>query len=110
MENRQNAAVTVKKINKSQFLKYVAERGKLPHDDLLIAYNAIVDSIADLTANGYELSLTGFGTFSVKVHKGHPVQFTSKSVNVNDYAVLKFSASDVLNKRLRKIHAEKVKR
>lgn len=94
----------MRKMNKSQFIKYVAETNGLTQGDVRNVFDAVVKSIAELTADGYELSLAGFGVFFVKVHKGHPVRFTRKVINVNDYAVLKFSSSNTLNRNLRKVY------
>ena len=102
------------KLNKSQFLHLLAEKHcneqygavnpeqvRAYEGKLTKAYTEIVDGIAYYTGNGYELSLTGFGVFVMKHHKGHPVQFGKSKSKVSDYDVLKFSASDVLNRRLR---------
>lgn len=114
MKNSENnrIAVTekesaVNKMNKSQFLSYVAKKNDINSEILSQAYTAIVDGIADLTGNGRRLSLAGFGVFSAEIHKGHPVQFNPSAPHVDDYVVLKFSASDVLNRRIRKCYGEK---
>lgn len=96
--------MAVNKMNKSQFLAYVSECSGIDKKELAKSYSAIVEGIADLTAQGYELSFTGFGVFQMKTHKGHPVQFGSDRKLVKDYVVLKFSASDALNANLRKLH------
>lgn len=96
-----NAQQDEARMNKVEFLKHVAKENNMNADELHKAYDAIINGIAALTSQGYELCLTGFGVFSVKTHKGHPVQFGSVKTNVKDYAVLKFSASDVVNRALR---------
>lgn len=93
-----------KKVNKSKFLAYVAAKNGMSITDVTKVFDSIVDGIMELTGDGHELSLTGFGVFTVKTHKGHPVQFgaiNGKRPNVKDYAVLKYSASDVLNRQIR---------
>lgn len=96
--------MTANKMNKSQFLAYVSETSGIDRKELARSYSAIVDGIASLTAQGYELSFTGFGVFQMKTHKGHPVQFGADRKLVKDYVILKFSASDALNAKLRKLH------
>jgi nucleoid DNA-binding protein len=64
-------------------------------------YGALVDAIVEEVQNENYISLTGFGNFYLQHHKGHPVQFESSNSTVRDYKLLKFSASDALNRRLR---------
>lgn len=99
-----NVTIDTVKVNKSKFLAYAAAKHQMDVADLSKVYDVIVSSISDLTSQGHELSLTGFGVFSVKVHKGHPVQFGSSQSNVKDYPVLKFSASDALNRKIRETY------
>lgn len=94
------------KISKNQFLEDVARKHDMSVKDMTEAYNAIVEGIHDVVASGQTLSLTGFGSFYLQRHKGHPVQFEGNVSNVDDYVIFKFSASDVLNKRFRKEDAE----
>lgn len=70
-------------------------------------YKAAIAELEDVMVSGTKLSLTGFGSFYMKEHKGHPVQFWDETGNINNYMVFKFSASDVLNRRLRARIAEK---
>ena len=88
------------KISKKQFLADVAQKNDIPVKDITKAYDALTEGIHDIVMNGTILSLTGFGSFYLQKHKGHPVQFERRSA-VPDYVVFKFSASDVLNKRFR---------
>lgn len=97
--------MTKNKISKNQFLADVARNNDMSLEDITDAYNAIVNGIHDAVASGRTLSLTGFGSFYLQRHKGHPVQFEGRS-NVEDYVIFKFSASDVLNKRFRQEDAD----
>ena len=90
------------KINKNEFIKMVAEENGLKVKDVKFVYEAIVDKIRDVICDDQDLSLTGFGTFSLQKHKGHPIQFRSDSDKVDDYAVLKFAVSDALMTKIRK--------
>jgi nucleoid DNA-binding protein len=95
-----------KKINKNEFLESIAERYEMPLSDVRKIYDAIVDELKAVVCSGQDLSLTGFGTFSLKKHKGHPVQFESKADTVEDYVVLKFTASDVLITNIRDAYSQ----
>lgn len=93
-----------RKVNKNEFLEVIAAKNDMEVKDVKTIYDAIVDEIKAIVCNGQDLSLTGFGTFSLKKHKGHPVQFEAESDKVKDYVVLKFTASDVLMSRIRTAH------
>lgn len=94
---------TREKINKKVFLQAVAKDNGFEYDEVLDVYDAIVEGIKSVVRQGQRLTLTGFGTFYLAKHKGHPVQFEGKDGGgeVNDYVVFKFSSSDVLNKQFR---------
>ena len=97
----------VDKINKNEFLDRIAKKNGIPLADVKCVYNAIIDEFKTVMCSGSELSLTGFGTFSLKKHKGHHVQFDSKVVD--DYMVLKFRPSAVLMAKIRDAYADGVK-
>ena len=90
-----------KKINKNEFLENIAAKHNISVADARSAYDLIVDEIRCVICSGSDLSVTGFGTFSLQKHKGHPVQFKSKRGTVDDYVVLKFAVSDVLMSKIR---------
>lgn len=89
------------KVNKNDFFERVAKRSGTNIKAVKQIYEAIVDEITSIVCEGDNLSLTGFGTFSLKTHAGHPVQFKSDLKNVDAYSVLKFTASDVLMMKIR---------
>lgn len=97
--------MTKNKISKKHFLAAVARDSGMSVENMTKAYDAIVDGIRDQLAAGNTVSLTGFGSFYLQKHKGHPVQFEGHAV-IKDYIVMKFSASDVLNKRFREEYRE----
>ncbi len=90
-----------KKVNRNDFLQTVSENIDVPYGVVSAVYEGIADEIINVTKHGVKLSLTGFGAFYAQKHKGHPVQFSDSSETVDDYVVLKFSSSNVMNKRLR---------
>ena len=63
------------KVNKNEFLGEIAEKTGLELNVVKTVYNAFVDEIRSVVCRGKDLSLTVFGSFSLKKHKGHPVQF-----------------------------------
>ena len=89
------------KVNKSEFLKSIAEKTGVPLATVKTVYTGIVDEIRTVVCNNDYLSLTGFGAFMLKSHKGHPVQFESRTEKVQDYEVLKFAASNILMSSIR---------
>lgn len=93
------------KVNKNEFLSAIAEKTGLELGLVKTVYTALVDEIRVTVCRGEDLSLTGFGSFTLKKHKGHPVQFEAKSDKVKDYVVLKFAASDVLMSNIRHDYA-----
>lgn len=90
-----------KKINKNEFLDMIAKRNNVDVADIRQFYDSFVDGLTEIVCEGQGLSLTGFGTFSLKKHRGHPVQFGTNKEEVTDYMVLKFTASDVLMNKIR---------
>lgn len=90
-----------KKINKEMFIAAVAERTGLTQATVSTVFDAYQEEIIDRVTNNEEVSITGFGRFYLQRHKGHPVQFSSMNETVHDYVVFKFSASNVLNNKLR---------
>lgn len=89
------------KMNRSEFLARVAKRTGYSRRIVLEIYDAMVDEFVDVIQNKKQLLLTGFGTYFVQQHKGHPVQFSGGNDVVEDYDVLKFSPSNILKQRVR---------
>ena len=94
------------KVNKESFLESVAKDTGMSVASIASVYNSMVKVAEEVAVSGKELSLTGFGRFYLQRHKGHPVQFGTPSEKVHDYVVYKFSASNVLNNKLREIDRE----
>jgi nucleoid DNA-binding protein len=92
------------KVKDTAFLDRIAERRDLPYDLVLEVYEALLEGIVESASNDETIVFTGFGRFYRQQHKGHKVRFGAS--RVDDYSVLKFSASRPLNKSLDKIIAE----
>lgn len=58
----------------------------------------IFDIMSETLAGGEEIILRGFGTFKVKVHKGHCVEdiHTRKQRVMDDYRMVIFRPGDIL--------------
>lgn len=97
--------MTKNKISKKHFLAAVARDNGMSVENITKAWNAIEKELHDQLAAGKTVSLTGFGSFYLQNHKGHPVQFEGRAA-IQDYIVMKFSTSDVLNKRFRNEYHE----
>lgn len=90
------------KVNKNDFLEMVAKKNNMQPAEVRAIYDSMIEVARSILCKRQDLSLTGFGTFSLQTHKGHPVQFRKNSKNtVDDYVVLKFAVSDVLMSKIR---------
>ena len=89
------------RVTKRAFIAAVARRVGLPKKVVSEIYDAAIAELIDVVRRGDRLILTGFGSFERQWHKGHPVRFTKSGENkVDDYSVLKFSATRQTNQRI----------
>jgi nucleoid DNA-binding protein len=86
------------RISKREFISRVAVRGDFPIRVVSEVYEALLGELTDAAGRGETVVLTGFGRFYRQAHKGHKVRFGKD--DVDDYLVLKFSASRSVNRRL----------
>jgi nucleoid DNA-binding protein len=86
------------RVNKRGFISRVATRSQLPIRVVNKVYESLLGELTGAVSCGEAVVLTSFGRFYRQDHKGHKVRF-GKS-NVEDYVVLKFSASSSFNRRL----------
>lgn len=86
------------RISKREFISRVAARSDLPIRVVSEVYEAMFGELTDAVSCGDTVVLTGFGRFYRQAHKGHKVRFGKQ--DVDDYSVLKFSASRSINRRL----------
>jgi DNA-binding protein HU-beta len=75
-----------------EFISALATRARVPYDIAQRTYDGFVGEVLSQTRQGKSVTLTNFGTFSRKIHAGHPVRFGRDGQRQQDYAVLKFSA------------------
>ncbi|OZD55362.1 hypothetical protein CH252_05635 [Rhodococcus sp. 06-1477-1B] len=93
------------KVSKREFIQRVSKRAGLSPKVTQLAYEAIFGEILDLVNAGNRVTLTGFGKFYAQSHKGHNVVLNIRDNpdnrgRVDDYSVLKFSATREINKRV----------
>ncbi|MFJ3858323.1 HU family DNA-binding protein [Streptomyces sp. NPDC090085] len=86
------------RVSKREFISRVATRSKLPVRVVNKVYESLLCELTGAVSGGEAVVLTSFGRFYRQDHKGHKVRF-GKS-DVDDYVVLKFSASSSFNRRL----------
>ena len=89
------------KVNKNEFFERVARKNNMDPGLVRTVFDAMTDEMTNILCDDQNLSLTGFGMFALKPHKGHHVQFEAKTDKVDDYVVLRFTASDVLMSKIR---------
>lgn len=89
------------RVSKREFLARVSAESEIPLRTVNAVYDSILDELLETMRRGNQLMLTGFGKFYPQAHKGHRVQFAGGDARaIDDYFVLKFSATRAVNKSL----------
>ena len=112
------------RVNKRDFVNRVARRAGVPVRVASSVYDSMIEEILEVVAGGNRVTLTGFGKFYPKAHEGHKIyQFPKKNeaegegtaeavidseaepkappkTKVDDYYMLKFSATREVNKKV----------
>ena len=89
------------RVSKRQYVSRIAKRAGVPVRVASAVYEAAIEELLEIVGNGDRLTLTGFGKFYPQEHKGHRVQFAdNEDAVIDDYAVLKFSATREVNRRI----------
>ncbi|MFJ7416459.1 HU family DNA-binding protein [Streptomyces sp. NPDC098077] len=88
----------ISRVSKRAFISRVATRSGLPIRVVNKVYESLLGELTGAVSGGERVVLTGFGRFYRQDHKGHKVRFGKGSVD--DYVVMKFSASSSFNRRL----------
>jgi DNA-binding protein HU-beta len=89
------------RVSKREFLAKVSNRSQIPPRTVNRVYDTIIAELMNTMQRGDQLMLTGFGKFYPQAHKGHRVQFADNGARaIDDYFVLKFSATRNVNKAL----------
>ena len=102
-------------IGKKEIVSSVAKKSGVCAKDVSKVYKALVEVIIESVSNvdgesffgdgaGPKIMISGFGSFQLRPHKGHPVGFTGKQgAFISKYPVLKFDVSPELSKTIRKL-------
>lgn len=91
------------RVSKREFQARFARRAGVSLPMAKKVYDAMIEELVELVGRGHRVTLTGFGKFYMQEHKGHSVQF-SRDKRVDDYAVLRFSSTTELNKRIKETY------
>ena len=89
-------------MNKGDLIEAVAEEAGLSKADAGRAVDAMVDSITDALKKGAQVSLVGFGTFSVKKRAARTGRNprTGETIQIAAKTVAKFKAGKGLDEAL----------
>jgi DNA-binding protein HU-beta len=91
-------------MNKAALAEALAERMGTGRQEAEKTINSLVDIITDTIKNGDEVTITGFGAFSVRERKGrtgvHPRRVTEK-IEIPPVKVPKFKAGKSLKEAVR---------
>lgn len=95
------------RVSKREYLARVSARSRIPLRTVTRVYDTAMEELMETAKRGDALMLTGFGKFYPQSHKGHRVQIFDKDTglpkfasDIEDYRVLKFSATRNVNKAL----------
>ena len=86
-------------MNKTDFIKTVAEKAQLTQKDTKAVYEAMVETIHEEMKKGERLTLVGFGSFYVSeraARKGINPQ-TGKTIQIKASKSIKFKPSSALD-------------
>lgn len=88
------------KVCLARLLEQVASEANVDIEIVKKVYTVFVRVVIEELRRHKRVGLTGFGVFDAQKHKGHPVQFGATKQTIDDYVVLKFSASDAVKRML----------
>ena len=85
-------------MNKTELVAAVAAKAELSKKDAEAAVNAVFDSVKDALAEGDQVSLIGFGTFSVKTRAARTGlnPRTKETIEIPESKVPAFKAGSAL--------------
>lgn len=98
LEESDDHGATTVRVGKREIISRTAGRSGLPIQVVTSVYTALVEALVAAVADDETVILPGFGRFYRQDHKGHQVRFGQTAID--DYPVLKFSASRGLNRTL----------
>lgn len=96
-ENNKNSE---NKMCLTQLLKETAKESGVKFEVVKAVYSAMIKVLVQNLVKGFRIGLTGFGSFYLQKHKGHPIQFNDTKSSIDDYVVVKFTASGSMKKKI----------
>ena len=87
------------KVTKRTFLNRICEKNACTFKEASDIYDIFIDTLRDMILSGDEVVFQGFGSFCLKLHKGHKVWFARGDDSIDDYLTLKFQPSPTFNKK-----------
>lgn len=100
-ENRENKKIFAEKVAAAMNASAEYKDRNYTAGEIEMIINTMQEQLIETIKEGKEQFFTGFGSFYLQKHKGHPVQFNSSDSEISNYVTLKFSASNNLNAKLR---------
>ena len=90
-------------MTKAEFVDKLAEKGKITKKRATEAIDLIFDTMAEGLAAGEEISIPGFGKFSVIVRKERPGvnPSTRKKINIPETKAPNFTAAKALKESIK---------
>ena len=87
------------KISKRILISEIQNKTGCSFNSARFQYELLLDIIREHLLKGDDVILTGFGQFTVSIHRGHKTNFHDGS-SVGDYKTLKFYPSNVIKRKL----------
>ena len=87
------------KISKRNLISEIQNKTGCNFNNARFQYELLLDIIREHLLKGDDVILTGFGQFTVSIHRGHKTNFHDGS-SVGDYKTLKFYPSNVIKRKL----------
>jgi nucleoid DNA-binding protein len=90
-------------MNKAEFVGKLAEKGKITKKQATEAIELIFTTIGESLVNGEEISVPGFGKFSIAVRKARTGlnPQTKQKINIPESKVPKFTAAKALKESIK---------
>lgn len=92
------------RVYKREMIARVAKRSGYTQKITREVYEALLEELTHAVDQGETVVLMDFGRFRRQIHKGHKVRFGPSTID--DYSVLKFSASRNMNRKLTPVAVE----
>lgn len=89
-------------MNKTEFIKYIAETNEITQKETELMFDTIIDSIKNALIEGNDLKFIGFGNFEIVVKKEHFARNpkTGDKIIVPESKAVKFKVSKTLKEEI----------